>query len=192
MNDNNFNTNNFLKTDLSTGSPSLDIFTTLRWIKDTNDKMSEYNDKIFKYGELLKDYSNEIEKQKSELGDIRDDVEKQRDRIPEIIGIFSAIIALVLIDVSIVKSVETFLAAILLVVALTCSMAIFAILIHSLFSGENKIKKNYLLIPVSLLGILVFVGVVAYFLKIDLYNVGNADSKNIHNRDELRRNYIKD
>lgn len=108
------------------------------------------------------------------------DIDKQSNRAIEIIGIFSAILALLIIDVSIVKSAESFLSAILLIVSLTCSMVIFTVLIHLFFTPSDKIKfGKHFWIPVVILAILIVIGIVTHvFWKTDLYDL-NKKEKNI-------------
>lgn len=123
---------------------------------------------------------------------LKKDLEKQKDRTIEIVGLFSAIIALVIIDASVIKSAETFLAAILLITSLTCSMAIFAILIHSFFAQENKIKEKYILVPIVLLSVLISIGIITYFFKMDLYQMNNEDKRTVQNKENLENDYVKD
>ena len=112
----------------------------------------------------IDDYKDKVDRYKIE-------VEKQASKNIEIIGIFSAILALLIIDVSIIKSAESFLAAILLVIALTCSMAIFVVLIHSFFApeGMEKFGKKSFQIPMVILIGLVILGIIVHFKNIDLY-----------------------
>jgi len=84
----------------------------------------------------LNEYAKKVEDYKKEL-------EKERSRNIEIIGLFSSVLALLIVDVSIIKSVESFFAAILLIVSLTCSMAIFAVLIHTFFCPTDKVKFSW-------------------------------------------------
>lgn len=97
------------------------------------------------------------------------EIDKQTNRAVEIIGIFSAILALLIIDISIIKSVESFLSAILLITAVTSSLAFFAILIHLFFTPNDKIKlKKYFwmpLIPLIVLFGLIVLGAIAYLKK---------------------------
>lgn len=118
----------------------------------------------------------ELEKKISEsdkkIEEYKKDIDKQSHRAVEIIGIFSAVLALLIIDVSIIKSVESFLSAILLITALTCSIAIFAILIHQFFGPTNEAKpgKSFW-IPTLILISLVILGIVFYFFDIDINKI---------------------
>ncbi len=120
-----------------------------------------------------KNFNNQkeiINDQKNDIKAIKADLENQTNRIPEIVGLFSAIIAIVLIDVSVIKSAQSFLGAILLIISLTCSIAIFAVLIHSFFSPDDKSEfgKSFW-VPISILIIFVIIGGATYFTGNDLY-----------------------
>lgn len=104
-----------------------------------------------------------VNEYKKKVYEYRKDLEKQSFRNIEIIGIFSAILALLIVDVSIVKSVDKFLSAILLITALTCSVAIFIILVHIFFTPSDKIKfGKYLWIPIVILVLFIILGTFAY------------------------------
>jgi len=134
-------------------------------------------DEIKLYLEFLQRVVNkemELEKKvdeyKDKIDEYKKELEKQTFRNVEIIGIFSAILALLIINVSIVKSVESFLSAILLIAALTCSVVIFAVLVHLFFTPADEIKfRKSFWIPISILIILIIVGVVTYLKGINLY-----------------------
>ncbi len=106
---------------------------------------------------------DEVYKLDSKVDKQEDELKNQSARNIEIIGVFSAILALIIIDVSIIKSVSNFLTAILLIVALTCSLSIFALLIHSFF-GSRKTRGvgPYFWIPTSILILLVLIGLLSY------------------------------
>lgn len=170
----NFSTVDLLRTDLSTGELGIDNAKLLQWVVDTNGKMTEYDKQLEEYKKQFDIYEESIRNQKIEIKNIKEDLEKQKNRIPEIVGLFSAIIALVLIDISVIKSAPTFLAAILLITSLTCSVAVFATLIHSFFASNDKIKfGKFFWIPVGLLIFFISLGVLAYFKGIDLYQIKN-------------------
>jgi len=111
-------------------------------IQDIEIKLDEVSKKTKEYDEKLREQSN---------------------KNIEIIGIFSAILALLIIDVSIIKSVGSFLQAILLISALTCSIAIFAVLIHIFFTQSDKTKFSKIIfwLPFAILFILIFLGILA-------------------------------
>jgi hypothetical protein len=115
-------------------------------IQDVEIKLDEVSKKTKEYDEKLREQTN---------------------KNIEIIGIFSAVLALLIIDVSIIKSVNSFLQAILLILALTCSIAIFAILIHIFFipSDKTKFSKIIFWIPFVILFVLILLGILAQFFN---------------------------
>lgn len=124
---------------------------------DTNTTRQFFADRI---NELV----TEVNNLKGDLQDNKSQLERQSSRNIEIIGIFSAVLALLIIDTSIIKSVVSFLAAILLIAGMTASLAIFLILTHEFFdpqAGARKIGK-YFWIPFSVLIVLIIVGLITY------------------------------
>ncbi len=143
-------------------------------IAEQRSQIKKQEEILLKQEDFLKVQKNQIKLHIEQIENLRNDIEKQKNRIPEIIGLFSAIISLVLIDVSIIKSASTFLAAILLISSLTCSIAIFAVLIHTFFASEDKIKFGKLFwTPIGFLVAFILLGIWAYFEKIDLYQIKN-------------------
>lgn len=129
---------------------------TLNDSADTQETREFFASRINELIDRVGDLNNKIREQEGEL-------KNQSSRNIEIIGVFSAILALLIIDVSIIKSVSNFLAAILLIVGLTCSLAIFAILIHSFFGPkENKGVGPHFWIPAGILILLMLIGLVSY------------------------------
>lgn len=128
------------------------------------EELKLYPDFINKLGEKVRDLEVKLEDTNKEIRSFDEKLREQTNKNIEIIGIFSAILALLIVDVSIIKSVDSFLSAILLITALTCSVTIFAILIHLFFTPSDKIKfgKN-LWIPVGILILFIILGTVAYF-----------------------------
>lgn len=120
-------------------------------------------------GSLNSVVNKEIELEKKindsdkKIEEYKKNIDKQSSRAIEIIGIFSAILALLIIDVSIIKSVDSFLSAILLITALTCSLIIFVVLIHSFFvpSDKKKLGKAFW-IPIGILILFIILGIIAY------------------------------
>ena len=166
----------------ATGGVGLKTETLLDWIKNTHEKLNKYEELLEKYKTDIGDLTNNYNQQAKEITTLRDDINEQRNRIPEIVGIFSAIIALVLIDVSVIKSAESFLAAILLIIGLTCTVSIFALLIHGLFAKVENKKSNftkYFWIPITIQVILLIIGIYFYYMGKDLYLVRDV-SKNIN------------
>ena len=119
-------------------------------IQDVEIKLDEVSKKTKEYDEKLREMLRE-----------------QTNKNIEIIGIFSAVLALLIIDVSIIKSVNSFLQAILLISTLTCSIAIFAILIHIFFipSDKTKFSGKIFWIPFVILFVLILLGILAQFFN---------------------------
>ena len=163
----------------ATGGVDLNAEALLKWIQDTHEKLNKYEELLEKYKNDLGILSNNYDRQTSDIKTLKDDVNEQRNRIPEVVGIFSAIIALVLIDVSVIKSAESFLAAILLIIGLTCTVSIFALLIHKLFAKSEGSVVNfgkYFWIPIGIQIILLIIGISFYYMGKDLYSIPNVAS----------------
>lgn len=134
------------------------------------------------FGSLNNIVNKEIELEKKisdsdkKIEDYKKDIDRQSSKAIEIIGIFSAILALLIVDVSIIKSVDSFLSAILLIIALTCSISIFAVLIHTFFAPEDKIKfGKYFWIPNIILISLVILGLLLYFFNINISKIKSSE-----------------
>lgn len=115
-------------------------------IKDTEADLVKVNEKIELYNEKIVDQSN---------------------KNIETIGVFSAILALLIIDVSIVKSATSFLSAILLIVSLAAVLSIFAILIHVLFvpTDKQRLSSKILWFPITVLILFIILGILSEILK---------------------------
>lgn len=167
----------FLASSGATGGVGLKTETVLEWIKSTHQKLNDYEELLEKYKTEIESLSANYKTHASDIESLKKDVSEQRNRIPEVVGIFSAIIALVLIDVSVIKSANSFLAAILLIVGLTCTVSIFALLIHGLFAKSENPKATfgwYFWIPMAIQIIFLIVGISFYYTGRDLYLVYNA------------------
>ena len=153
---------------------------SIQQTKEIQERKKDINRIKDSFDKKSKEQVEDFEKQKSEIKDIKDELKEQRNRIPEIIGLFSAIIAIVLIDVSIIKSASTFLSAMLLISALTCSITIFAFLIHFFFSiegNENRKLKSSFWIPIIILVVLIISATCFYWKGKDLYQHRNEEPK---------------
>lgn len=141
---------------------------------------SELYEARIKIDELV-DHQNSL---RSEYDDYKEEVRqefsKQSTKNIEVVGIFSAIVALLIIDTSIIKSVDSFLAAILLIVGMTASLAIFIVLVHHFFNPENpKIGKSFW-IPISVLCVLILIGIFTYAWKNRFsININDSSYKNV-------------
>ena len=109
------------------------------------EKQIELEKKIGSYKTIIDSYTEEIK--------------SQSNRNVEIIGIFSSIIALLIINVNIIATSDTFLKAIILVISLTCSISIFAILIHSFFNNSSQKMDKRFWIPFTILIIFLLTGI---------------------------------
>ena len=146
------------------------------FLQELTNKQIELEKKVDEYKKKMDKYRAEMDKYRDEY---RNELGRQTSKNIETVGLFSAILALLIIDVNIIKSAESFLAAILLVVALTCSMAIFIVLIHSFFTpeGEEKFRKKAFQIPMIILMGLVLLGVIVHFKNLDLHYSKNENQK---------------
>lgn len=133
------------------------------------------------YGKENQEIRNNLKKLKEENDKNKDEIVKQSSRNIEIIGIFSAVLALLIIDVNIVKAAPNFLAAILLIAGLTASLLIFASLIHSLFAHDIKkqsLNTKCFWTGVIVIGILIAAGILFHVFGWDLYKSENLSSPN--------------
>jgi hypothetical protein len=75
----------------------------------------------------------------------------------QLIGIFTAVLALISITFQLVKSAKHLFEAICLILAITCSLTLFASLVHWFFAKEGESKALVPIISsVAILGILLF------------------------------------
>jgi len=137
--------------------------------------LEAFNAAVQQIDKLKKDVENLTNK----INKYRGKLETQSSKNIEIIGIFSAILALLIIDVNIIKSIDSFLSAILLIVGLTCSMSIFILLVHFCFSPDGKAKVGkFFWIPNTILIILICLGFLFYFFNIDINKIRAKDIEN--------------
>lgn len=135
----------------------------------------QLNAVVIKIDNLEREIDGKGKAQQDKLDEQEKRLERQSARSVEVIGVFSSILALLIIDVNIVKSADTFISAILLIVALTCSVAIFSVLIHMFFSPEDKRKFGMpFWIPIGILSTLVGIGCIAFYKGFDLYEKGKS------------------
>lgn len=148
------------------------------------DQMKQ-EDKIEFFQEALNRTVNKLRDTEERFNELKKIIDKNEDKLDkltfrnvEILGIFSAILALIIIDVNIIKYFESFLSAILLIIALSCSMVIFISLIHLFFSPEDKAKlgKSFW-IPNIILIILVMLGLLLYFFNININKVKTSENQ---------------
>ena len=89
---------------------------------------------------------------------LNDKLEKDKNSSIEIIGLFAAIMGLIIININIIKSAKTYLESISLIIGLTFAMSFFASLIHIFFS----LKANYIPLFISLAGLVFLLGIGLY------------------------------
>ena len=131
------------------------------------------------YTSILSNLINKVVKLEERLGENKKEFDQQNSRNIEIIGLFSSVLALIIINVNVAISAPTFLAAILLVASLTASLLIFASLIHSFFSKEEKKVK----IPGFWAGITIFIllivgGAIFHAFGWDIYHASSTEAYN--------------
>lgn len=125
------------------------------------DKIELFSEQVQAVVQKQIDIEQTIEKYKKEVNEYTQDIKKQTNKNIEIIGLFSSVLALLIINVNIINSASSFLSSIILIIALTSSIAIFSILIHSFFNGtSNSIHKTFW-IPISILFLLLLFGIIA-------------------------------
>lgn len=131
------------------------------------EELKLYPDFINKLSEKIKDLEVGLIDARREIKSYDEKLREQSSKNIEIIGIFSAILALLIIDVSIIKSATTFLSAILLITSLAVVLSIFAILIHLLFTPDDKkkISSNNLWWPIAILVLLNIIGIMSEIFK---------------------------
>ena len=126
--------------------------------KKLNNLDSTLNDKIVSFEEKLKDSTN---------------------KGLESLGIFAAILAVIIINVKIIESANSFLSAMLLMAALTCSMITFTALIHYYLS-PNAINQKLGLgfwLPMSFICALIMLAFITHIYGVDLYRIINNPVK---------------
>lgn len=89
----------------------------------------------------IKDLDEKIESAK---GSFNSELKSQSFKNIEIIGIFSAILSFIIIDVNIVKSAESLYSAMVLMFSMALILSLFAVLIHKLFSPEEITLRKYI------------------------------------------------
>lgn len=129
---------------------------------------SDFDQSMKSEGQTIKkELQEEITKLREEYNNI---LYAQQKKSVELIGLFSAVIALVIADISIVSRAETFFGAIILISGTTCAMCIFAAIIHAFFSETSAIKLGRKFwVPILCLCFMLVGGGVLYVLKFDLY-----------------------
>ncbi|QZT38710.1 hypothetical protein K5X82_07370 [Halosquirtibacter xylanolyticus] len=123
---------------------------------DTTDNFED--DAVARFNDRLDSYETRFEEFEQKL-------KSATHKSFEIIGLFSSVMALLIINVNIVSSSHSLPSAIVLIIGLTCSVSVFAGLIHILF-GANNINKLLLFAPHFIL-LLLLIG--AIFMDYNFY-----------------------
>jgi hypothetical protein len=123
-------------------------------------KISLYSEQLQAVVSKEIDLQRQIEDLKKSANETVLNFNESSNRNIEIIGVFSSVIALLILNIGIITIANTFLKAVLFIVALTASLSLFAILIHSFFNrnNERKLNKSFWL-PFSLLIALLLLGI---------------------------------
>ncbi|OWK27350.1 MAG: hypothetical protein US76_03900 [Parcubacteria group bacterium GW2011_GWA2_38_13b] len=131
------------------------------------EELKLYPEILNKFGEKIKDTEADLVKVNEKIELYNEKIVDQSNKNIETIGVFSAILALLIIDVSIVKSATSFLSAILLIVSLATVLSIFAILIHILFvpSDKQRLSAKILWFPIIVLILFIILGILSEIFK---------------------------
>jgi len=131
------------------------------------EELKLYPEILNKFGEKIKDTEADLVKVNEKIELYNEKIVDQSNKNIETIGVFSAILALLIIDVSIVKSATSFLSAILLIVSLAAVLSIFAILIHVLFvpTDKQRLSSKILWFPIAILILFIILGILSEIFK---------------------------
>lgn len=125
-----------------------------------------------------------LNRHKLEIEESSKSIKDGSNRNIEILGLFSSILALLIINVNIISTSKSFLAAILLCISLTCTVSIFCILLHAFFniSPQKKITNKFW-IPISILGAIIAIGII---IEITDYKLNPISDNNPTNYQEQK------
>lgn len=100
----------------------------------------------------------------------------------ESLGIFAAVLALIIINVKVIESANTFLSAMLLITTLALVLMIFTAMIHYFLSPNRRdCLGKFFWIPIAILSALLVLGIVTHVVGIEIYNVVRSNKKDIVN-----------
>lgn len=137
------------------------------------------------YRDVLKKYKESVEKQKeleSKIDELNKKIKKTTqtiDRVKskmarnvETLGLFASLMALLLINANIINSAKTFLGAILLVSSLSCTVILFAAVIHHFFNADDDNSSIHpsFYFSISIIGALIVIGILTYSFDKDIYS----------------------
>jgi len=129
-----------------------DLNSTPTSVHNEDKYLQIFNNFYRKQNELegkINSYSKEINSYQKEMQNIT-------NKNIEVIGLFSSILALLIINVNIITKVELLLDALILIVALTSCLAVFAYLLHWFFGNDSSLKKS-IWIPISVLCLILII-----------------------------------
>lgn len=163
---------------------------------NTSTQQQQPNSNIYNYLNHIQNQQtnleNRINDSNQELTKIKDEIKNQSSRNIEVIGIFSSVLALLIINVNVVLSATDILSAILLIIGLTASVSIFALLIHHFFNTHipNTLNKLFW-IPILILGLLLIFGIVT---ELGVFNKKSLSPKKEEQKNEsvIINNNIQD
>jgi len=163
-------------------------------VKSSKDDIKAYKDILEKkvkeeIDEKTKNSIKEsIESVRGELFGIKEEFEKYKENYNkqvfhtvEIVGVFSSVVALLVVNAGIVNAADTFLKASILIVGLSCVIIIFASLIHFFFNvGETRKLGVSFFAPLSILILLLIAGLIAEFACGEAYKkISSPEKDNI-------------
>lgn len=133
------------------------------------DRIELFNDQVQAVVQKIIELEQSVEKYKGEVSEFSLEIKNQTNRNIEIIGLFSSVLALLIINVSVLTNVNSFFTSMMLIVALTSSISIFSILIHTFFNLDTKPKfTKHFWIPFSILISLLIFSLLAFLFDLKL------------------------
>lgn len=129
-----------------------------------------------------------IESVEKKINDIKKELEKYKEaynkqvfRTVEIVGVFSSVVALLVVNAGIVNSADTFLKASILIAGLSSVIIIFASLIHFFFNVDEKRKLGAsFIVPFCILILLLIAGLIVEFAYGEAYKkISSPEKDNI-------------
>ncbi len=173
-------------------------------VKDSKDDIKTYQNRL----EIeIKDKIDEkietstkgpIESVEKKISAIKEELEKYKEaynkqvfRTVEIVGVFSSVVALLVVNAGIVSATDTFLKASILIVGLSCVIIIFASLIHFFFNvGETRKLGVSFFAPLGILILLLIAGLIAEFAYDGAYkNISSPEKDNISVEAKIEQSY---
>lgn len=173
-------------------------------VKSSKDDIKAYKDILEKkvkeeIDEKTKSSIKEsIESVRGELSGIKEEFEKYKENYNkqvfhtvEIVGVFSSVVALLVVNAGIVNAADTFLKASILIVGLSCVIIIFASLIHFFFNVDERRKPGASLIaPLGILIGLLIAGLIVEFAYDGAYkNISSPEKDNISVEAKIEQSY---